>query len=269
MKDKIVRRDDLGDGDVICERQGNILKITVDRVKKRNAFTPKMHQELSDAFTALDSDPTLRAGVVTFAGNHSTAGLDLVKFAPYLSDIESLVDPEKIDPYGLVNICSKPIVMAVQGITYTSGIELMLAADIVIAAEDTSFAQLEPKRGLMAFGGATFRFVERTGWGNAMYHLLTGEDFDAKTALRQGLVQEVVATGTQKDRAMAIAELICKNAPLAVQATKKNANIYILQGEDAAKGDFVGVLRELSVTKDLSEGVSAMLEMREPIFKGK
>ena len=87
-----------------------------------------------------------------------------------------------------------------QGITFTIGIELMLAADVVVAASDCRFSQLEVKRGIMATGGATIRMVERAGWGNAMRYLLTGDEFDVATALRLGFVQEVTAPGDQLNR---------------------------------------------------------------------
>ena len=80
---------------------------------------------------------------------------------------------DRPDAFALRRICSKPIVMAVQGITYTVGIEMMLAADIVVASEDCRFCQLEPKRGLAVFGGAHVRYIQRAGWGNAMYHLMS------------------------------------------------------------------------------------------------
>lgn len=91
--------------------------------------------------------------------------------------------------------CRKPIVTAVQGITFTLGIELSIAGDIVVAADNVRFSQLEPKRGIHATGGATIRMVERCGWGNAMYHLLTSDEFDAEETYRIGLVQEVVPLG--------------------------------------------------------------------------
>ena len=87
---------------------------------------------------------------------------------------------------------TKPLVSAVQGITFTIGIEIALAGDIIVASSDTRFCQLEPKRGLAPLGGATIRYVQRAGWGNAMYHLLRADEFTAEEALRIGLVQEVV-----------------------------------------------------------------------------
>lgn len=113
--------------------------------------------------------------------------------------------------------------MAVQGLCFTLGIELILAADIAVAAEGTRFAQIEIKRGIFPFGGATLRFHQRAGWGNAMRWLLTGDEFDAREAWRMGLVQEVVEPGRQHERALAIAETVARQAPLGVQATLASA----------------------------------------------
>jgi 1,4-dihydroxy-2-naphthoyl-CoA synthase len=105
--------------------------------------------------------------------------------------------PGRVGPFDLfAPLRTKPVVVAVQRVCFTVGIELMLAADIVIAAEDTRFGQIEVRRGIFANQGATLRIVERAGCGNAMRYLLTGDEFDAATALRLGLVQEVVPTGT-------------------------------------------------------------------------
>ena len=102
----------------------------------------------------------------------------------------------RYDPFGVWgDPVPKPVVMAVNGIAFTLSIELALAADIVIAAEDVRFRQLEIGRGIVPFGGATFRAPAQLGWGNAMRFLLTAEEFGAAEAVRIGLVQEVVPTG--------------------------------------------------------------------------
>jgi enoyl-CoA hydratase/carnithine racemase len=115
------------------------------------------------------------------------------------------------------------LVSAVQGICFTLGIELMLASYIVVAASDCRFAQIEVKRGIMPSAGATIRMTERAGLSNALRYLLTGDEFNAETALRLGFVQEVVAPGIERQRAMEIATLISQQAPLAVSATLANA----------------------------------------------
>ena len=178
-----------------------------------------MSAELVSAYTRLDEDDDLRVGVLFGHGDHFTAGLDLPKWTERMERDNRPKSQEnpKIDPFGFGRSCRKPIVTAVQGITYTFGIEVALAGDIIIAADNCRFSQLEPARGIHATGGATFRFIERGGWGNAMYHLLTCDEFDATEALRVGIVQEVVPVGQQLERAIEIAQRISDMAPLAIQ----------------------------------------------------
>ena len=153
--------------------------------------------------------------------------------------------------------------------SYTAGIEMALAGDIIIAADDAKFSQLEPKRGVMATGGATFRFIERCGWGNAMYHLLTCDEFSVQEAHRIGIVQEIVETGKQLDRAIELAQRIASMAPLAVYATKASSMTYIEKGEAAAIAELGGIQSKLANTEDAEEGVASFKEKREPVFKGK
>ncbi|MGT2490037.1 enoyl-CoA hydratase-related protein [Cupriavidus basilensis] len=122
----------------------------------------------------------------------------------------------------------------VQGITYTIGIEMMLAGDIVIAADTARFCQMESCRGIAPLGGAHFRYLTRTGWGNAMYHLFLCDEFDAQRALEIGFVQEVHPFGKHRERAIELAHLICKNAPIGLRAAKAAALTYTEQGEKAA-----------------------------------
>ena len=174
--------------------------ITVDRVEKKNAFTPKIMDELQDALTLLDDDPELFVGVLTFAGDHTTAGLEMPLFFSdearrAAAERKAAQTSEPVDPFSLGRRLTKPRITAVQGITFTIGIEIALGGDIIVAASDLRMCQLEPKRGLAPLGGATVRYVQRAGWGNAMYHLLLADEFGADEAYRIGLVQEVVEPG--------------------------------------------------------------------------
>lgn len=256
------------EGQVTVETTGHVFLMGLDRPAKYNGYTPTMARQLADAFTRLDEDPDLWVGVLFGHGEHFTAGLDLVKWT------DRMGSPERggsrgVDPVGLGRACRKPIVTAVQGITFTLGIELALAGDIVIAADDCRFSQLEPARGIHAIGGATFRFVERGGWGNAMYHLLTSDEFDAAEAYRIGIVQEVVPAGTQLARAIEIAERIATQAPLAVQATKASARRWLDEGVDACVEAFAPVQAELMATEDAAEGLRSFVERREARFRGR
>jgi len=174
-----------------------------------------------------------------------------------------------IDPFGLDNQCRKPIVTAVQGIVYTVGVELMLAGDIVVAADDARFCQMESKRGIAPLGGAHFRYITRSGWGNAMYHLLLCDEFDATEAHRIGLVQEVVRPGQQTQRAMELARLIARNAPLGIQVTKEAGRKFIAGGEQAAIGAIPAIKERVLQSADAAEGIKSFVERRSAVFTGR
>jgi enoyl-CoA hydratase/carnithine racemase len=257
------------EGSISVEARDQLLFIGINRPEKYNSYTPHMAQQLVDAYTRLDEDADLWVGVVFGHGRHFCAGLDLPKWTDSISQGgRQLHDGEGVDPMALGRACRKPIVTAVQGITYTFGIELALAGDIVVAADDCRFSQLEPARGIHATGGATFRIPERAGWGNAMYHLLTSDEFDAAEAYRIGLVQEVVPAGTQLDRAVELARRIATQAPLAVQATKASARRYFNEGVDACVAALAPVQAQLLDSEDAAEGVQSFIERRTARFKG-
>ena len=208
------------DGQVKVEQRGHLLLIGIDRPEKRNGFTPKIFAELAAAYSQLESSADLRCGVLHAEGSHFSAGLDMPKIAPLRRAGKPLIPDGAVDPFNLrAPLRNKPMVVALQGICFTVAIELMLAADIAIAAEDCRFSQLEVKRGIMPGCGATFRMQERAGWGNAMKILLTGDEFTATEALRYNFVQEVVPVGRQLSRAIEIAERIALQAPLAAAAS--------------------------------------------------
>jgi enoyl-CoA hydratase len=256
------------EGRVTHERFDHILKITIDNVAKKNAFSPEMMAELSDALTILDQDEGLWVGVLCAAGENFTAGLDMPKF--FGPDAARKPRPDgNIDPFGLANQGRKPIVTAVQGIVFTVGIELMLAGDIVVAAEDSRFCQMEAKRGIAPLGGAHFRYTTRAGWGNAMYHLFLCDEFSAGEAYRIGLVQEVVPTGMQIDRAIELAHIIARNAPLGIQVTKQAGRKFIEQGEEAAIAVVPQIRDRVFNTQDAAEGIKSFVERRAAVFQGR
>jgi enoyl-CoA hydratase len=257
------------DGRITSERDQHIFSIGIDRPKKLNGFSPKMLIELAEAMTAFERDRDAWVGVLYAHGANFTAGLELDRVAPIMRERGTLFPVGTIDPLSLrPPIRSKPLVGAVQGICFTLGIELMLACDIVIAAADCRFAQIEVKRGIMPTGGATIRMVERAGWGNAQRYLLTGDAFGAQEALRLGLVQEVVAAGQQKDRARAIAATIAEQAPLAVRASLASSRLFLDQGPHAAIREFNAQQATLLTTEDAREGVRSFTERRNGRFAG-
>ena len=255
-------------GHIRTEVHGRVFKIIIDNAAKKNAFSPEMMAQMSDALTTLHNNDEYWVGVVCAEGSDFTAGLDMPRFFGPKAEKWGLKEGN-IDVFGLANRCRKPIVTAVQGIVFTIGIEMMLAGDIVVAAEDCRFCQLESKRGIAPLGGAHFRFLTRAGWGDAMYHLLLCDEFNAQRACKIGLVQEVVAPGKQIERAMEIAQLIAGNAPMGIQVTKEAALKYIENGERAAIDYIPEIKARVLNSEDAKEGIQSFIERRAAVFRGR
>src|SRR5438034_2888843 len=256
---------------VTIEERGHVLVMGLNRPEKRNAFNLAMIDELAAAYHRLEADDDIRCGVLFAYGDHFTGGLDLAEVGPLIQ--EGRLDfsaPGRRDPWRKDGIWTTPLVMAVQGWVMTLAIELLLAADIRVAASDARFAQLEIRRGIYAFGGATIRLPRDAGWGNAMRWLLTGDEYDAAEAYRIGLVQEVVEPGRQVDRAIELAEAIAtKSAPLGVKATLASAHRARLEGEAAAFARLDADMADLFDTEDGHEGLRSFVERREARFVGR
>ena len=252
------------------EVDGHVHLIGLNRPAKRNAFDLQMLRELAAAYTAFEADPDARAAVVYAEGDHFTAGLDLAEVGPAVASGAPLFPAEGVDPLGLHGrVRTKPVVIALSGWCLTIGIELALACDIRVAASDTRFGQIEINRGIFPFGGATIRLPQVAGWGNAMRWLLTGDVFDAAEALRMGLVQEVVAPGEQRARAVAIAHTIASRAPLGVQATLASSRLSLQSGPTTAAEHLLTQAQELMKTQDAAEGLRSFVERRDAEFKGR
>jgi enoyl-CoA hydratase/carnithine racemase len=258
---------------VTVERRGHVLLMGLNRPEKRNAFNLAMIDQLAAAYYELENDDDIRCGVLFGHGDHFTGGLDLAEVGPLVRDgrlEQAFTGPGRRDPWRKDNVWTTPLVAAVQGWVMTLAIELLLAADIRIAASDARFAQLEIRRGIYAFGGATIRLPRDSGWGNAMRWLLTGEEYDAAEAHRIGLVQEVVEPGRQVDRAVELAEMIAKkSAPLGVKTTLASAHRARVEGETAAFARLDSDMADLFGTEDGREGLMSFAERREARFSGR
>lgn len=256
---------------ITVERDRHVLLIGFHRPEKRNAADMRLLQELSLAYGELDRDPELRAGFVFAHGDHFTGGLDLADVGPRIGSGGLDIVPEGgVNPWAVDGkAVSKPVVMAVQGTCLTLGIELILASDIAIAADSTVFGQIEVNRGILPFGGATIRLPRAVGWGNAMRWLLTGDSFDAKEALRMGLVQEVVPHGEQYARGLELAQRVAAQAPLAVQASLANARTAVREGDKAAEDALQPELVRLSATEDSRIGMESFFTRQPAKFVGR
>lgn len=244
--------------------------VTIDRPAKCNAFTPAMLDALAAAYVEVEHDAEVRALLLNARGDNFTGGLDLAAMSDAKRIGEPLFPGSAIDPVGLfAPRLSKPVIVAVEGICLTLGVELILASDIAICSTSARFGQIEVQRSIMAYAGATIRMVERFGWGNAMRYLLTGDQFDADTAMRLGLIQQVTAQGEAYATALKLAQTIASAAPLAVQATIANAALGQREGHSAAISELMTRARFLAGTEDAAEGVAAFREKRAPKYSGR
>jgi E-phenylitaconyl-CoA hydratase len=254
--------------DLAVER--NVATVTINRPERMNAMDAEHYAALSQAWVRVRDDPEVRVAVVTGAGEKSfTAGADLKSFIgsqPPLSD-QFLSQKDPLLNRGLE--VWKPVVAAVNGHCLGGGMTLLLATDLRIAAEHATFAVPEVKRGVFPANGGTQRIAHQLPHAIAMEMLLLGDTFDAKTALRWGLVNRVVPQRDLMETAMAIAQRIARNAPLAVQAAKELA----VRSRDADLATGLRMeqffLRVLQDSEDVSEGTAAFREKREPVFAGR
>jgi enoyl-CoA hydratase/carnithine racemase len=255
---------------ITTELRGHVFLIGLAREKKRNAFTVAMLRELAAAYTCFEADPQAWVALLFAHGDHFTGGLDLAEVGPHVAAGAPLFDdPAAVDPLDLMGPRrKKPVVCAVQGICFTIGIELLLACDLAVAAEKTRFAQMEVRRGIMPFGGATIRFAQRAGFPRAMKWLLTGDEFGPEEALAMGLISDLAPEGKAFEVGLALAERVASRAPLAVQATLANSRLATEQGRDAAAAALMDTARPLFATADSREGIQSFLERREAKFTG-
>ncbi len=243
--------------------EGHIGRLTLNRPEKLNAMTDAMYASIGEAVREAERDREVRAVIVTGLGRAFTSGHDLNELAeggrgrgwqPYR--------PQRFDN-GLQ--CSKPLIAAVNGYCLAGGMELALFCDIRIASTEAQFGAPEVKWGILHGYGA-LRLPDIVGMSNAMQLLLTGEFIDAETALRTGLVSELVEPDELLPRAEAIAEQIASNGPIAVRLIKELA----YRGRELPLAGGLRLYQEYSrvanASSDSREGTRAFVEKREPEF---
>ena len=206
-------------------------------------------------------------------GPNFSRGIDVDAFAARLREANTSppASLRTIDPLGKSGPhLSKPMIVVAHGDTWNMAHELMLAADIRIAAENTNFGQDENTHGRFPSGGATVRFVREAGWGNTMRYMLTGDHWSAQEALRMGEIQMIASTPEQAlDSAIKIATRIAVNGPLGIKATLTAAHLALDQSEPVALSKLAKQYAALYGTEDFIEGRRAEAEGRAPVFTGK
>lgn len=257
---------------VTTERRGHTLLIGLSRPAAENRLNPLAYAALAKAYHAFDQDPALRVAILFGHGNSFCAGIDAEAFAPlYAAGSNATMPPQTVDPFGkLKPRLSKPLIAVAHGNTLNAGHELFLAADIRLAAADTTFGQMENTLARIPGGGATVRFVRDAGWGNAMRYMLTGDTWSAAEARRMGTVQ---AIGSSRDDAILLAlqmaSRVAACGPLSIQTTLASAHTALDVNEDAALSELNALRTSIYRTQDAREGLAAQAEHRPPIFEGR
>ncbi|MBM7366888.1 enoyl-CoA hydratase-related protein [Gordonia hydrophobica] len=252
---------DLSTARVHTCRLEHVLLIRMDRPAKKNAVDASMTTELDAALNLLEDDPDLRCGVLSGGPDHFSAGTDLAS-GPGQPTARG-------GGYGVVGRRRrKPLIAAVEGFALGGGFEMALACDLIVSGRTAQFGLPEVTHGVVANCGALFRAHRGVPLNIARQLLLTGQSISADRALQYGLVNETVDDGDAERAALAMADCIAGNAPLAVQASLQACDAYVHRS-DALGWELTAVAdAEVRASRDLQEGVRAFLEKRRPRWFG-
>jgi enoyl-CoA hydratase len=261
---------------VLVEADGPVLVVTLNRPETRNATNAEVLCRLYDAWVRLDSDPSLRVGVLTGRGPTFCAGMDLAEIGRLregVADNEWIVrlrdEPQMIFGAWLKTFRpSKPVILAAEGYARAGGTEILQGTDIRVAGESAVFGVTEVQRGLFPMAGSAVRLRRQVGYAVAAEMLLTGEDISAQRAQQLGLINHVVPDGQALTHARAIAARIAANGPLAVAAILRT----LRETESLPEADAFAIEgrlgMEVMASNDAAEGPRAFLEKRPPQFTG-
>jgi enoyl-CoA hydratase/carnithine racemase len=254
----------MGD-EVLTERRGHLLQITLNRPDARNAVNAALAEQLAAALETLDGDEELRVGVLCGAGKGFSAGMDLKAFVAGESP--------HVEGRGFAGItrrsADKPLIAAIEGFAVAGGLEIALSCDLIVAAKDARLGIAEVKRGLVAAAGALFRLPQRIPYTAAMELALTGEFIDGQRAYELGLINRSTEPGAALDTALELAETVSQNAPLALVASKRIVSQANGWDEAEAWQHSDEIAGPVMVSADAREGATAFAEKRPPEWKGR
>ncbi|MGE5423001.1 MAG: enoyl-CoA hydratase/isomerase family protein [Ignavibacteriales bacterium] len=253
---------------ILLRQEGKVAILTINRPKYFNTMNEEVWKELMAAADEIEDMEDVRAVVINSTGDHFSAGIDLkllatvsrpfvMRWLQWLQSVYTRWEEFQI-----------PVICAMQGIAYGSAIELALACDIRIAAENARIAIPEVRFGLSPDMGGTYRLAKLVGPGQAKRLLMTCDEIDAQEALRIGLVEYVVPTEELTEKALKLAKKIANMPPIAERMCKKGVNVAVECGRTA------GLLFEQAQstlccgTDDMKEAINAFFEKRKPEFKG-
>jgi enoyl-CoA hydratase len=250
--------------EVLVERRDQVLVITINRPQARNAVNRAVAESIAAAIDELDADRALTLGVITGAGGSFCSGMDLKAFLTGerpSSRGRGFAGLTQAPP-------KKPLIAAVEGYALAGGCEIVLACDLVVAAESAKFGIPEVKRGLVAAAGGLMRLPNRIPPQIAMELALTGDFLDARDAHRHGLVNRLTDTGDALDGALELAARISANGPLAVAVSKQ----IVFESADWSEAEMwdrqAALIEPVFTSADAKEGAKAFAEKRPPAWTG-
>jgi enoyl-CoA hydratase/crotonobetainyl-CoA hydratase len=252
--------------DLLVDVADSVMVITINRPERRNAVDLPTAEALSDALDRFDDTPDVRIAILTGSGGNFSAGMDLKAFAA--TGQRPITD--RRGGLGMVGRPpAKPIIAAVVGVVLGGGLELALACDLIVAADDAVLGFPEVLRGQVAAAGGALRLVERLPYHVALEMLLTGEPMSSARAAALGLVNRLAPQGSVLSTAQELARLITRGAPLALAATKRIA----VEARDWPRNQQFErqweILEPVRASDDAREGARAFAERRAPVWTGR
>ncbi len=264
----------------LVEKRGHTLIVTMNRPEARNALSSEMMETMREAWDRVDSDPDIRVAILTGAGGAFCAGMDLkaMNSAPPGESIRTGSDAGTgsggLDVTALPALLkgrrlSKPLIAAVEGAAVAGGTEILQGTDIRVAGRSARFGVAEAKWGLFPLGGSAVRLVRQIPYTIAADMLLTGRLISADEAREYGLIGYVVDDGTALDKALALADTIAANGPIAVQAILKT----LRETECLPELDAFPIEAKIGVevfrSDDAKIGPKAFAQKQTPQFTGR
>ena len=254
---------------ILAEKRGSVAVLTINRPDKLNALNSKVHLEGVQILDELKSDSEIRVLVIRGAGEKAfVAGADISEFAD-TTPVEQRDVMNSRSLFTVLETFPKPVIAMINGFCLGGGNELAMACDLRVASDKSRFGQPEINLGIICGGGGTQRLTRLIGESKAMEIILTGDMIDAQTALNYGLVNYIYSAEELEARTMELAGKIAEKSPIALQMSKEAVKFASRSNLDEGLRREIDLFAICFSTEDKREGVSAFLEKRKPIFKGK
>jgi enoyl-CoA hydratase len=255
---------------ILVESADGVTTVTLNRPDVHNAQNNAMRRELTEVFTRLRADDQTRVVLIHGAGDKAfSAGADIREFTKPLVPTEFREERRRMDFRQEIDRCPQPFIAAIRGHCFGGGLELALACDIRVAADDARLGLTEIDLAIIPGGGGTQRLPRLIGRGKALEMILTGARLPAAEALAIGLVERVVPAADLLAEARKLARVIADKAPVALRYAKE----AVVKGLELPLADGIRLEGDLSTllrtTEDRLEGAKAFLEKRKPTWKGR